>query len=66
MQHEESVEVLGAKIQTTHKLSYELAPSKTECILKELKASAALPCSTEIHEHLASTKVIPKIGFATH
>lgn len=66
MKHEEIVEILGAKIQTTNKLVYEWSPLKTTNVLKELKIIAALPCSTDLHEHLASTKVIPKIGFATH
>lgn len=66
MLHEDTIEVLGAKIYTTEKLDFDWSGEKTESIIKELKLISTLPCTNEIREHLAGTKVIPRISFASH
>lgn len=60
------VDVLGAKIQTSHQKSYEWPDKKTTKIKKEIALIAALPCNPEIKEHIIAAKVIPQLSFVPH
>ena len=66
MNHQHSIEILGAPIQTTQRTSCEWPKEKTDKILKELQLIKAIPTCRNIHEHLIGTKIIPQTSFAAH
>lgn len=57
------IDVLGAKIQTSHQKSYEWPEKK---IKREIALISALPCNPDIKEHILAAKVIPQLTFAPH
>lgn len=66
MQHHHIVEILGASMQTTCKKDTGWDKSKTTKAIRDLKLIRALPCSRDVHSHIAGVKVIPQITFAPH
>ena len=60
----ETVVVLGARIQTTLKKSFQWPKTKTLKILRDLELIKTIPTSRVIHEHLISAKIIPQLSFA--
>ena len=65
LSHVNVVVVLGARIQTTEKLSYNWDEAKTDKIRREISLIRALPCSRDMFTQLISTKVIPQFTFAS-
>ena len=66
MQHKHIVEILGASMQTTLKHSMGWDKIKTTKAIRDLKLIRALPCSRDVHSHLAGVKVIPQVAFSPH
>ncbi len=62
----ETVVVLGARLQTTLKKSFEWPRAKTIKILRDLEVVKTIPSSRMIHERLISTQVVPQLSFFTH
>ena len=60
----ETVVVLGARIQTTLKKSFQWPKTKTLKILRDLELVKTIPTSRVIHEHLIAAKIIPQLSFA--
>ncbi len=61
-----TVEVLGARIQTTELKAYGWKKEKTDKIRKDIKNISSIPCSREIKSHIIAAKIIPQITFAAH
>ena len=61
-----SIEVLGARIQTTDLKAYGWKKEKSDKIRKDIKNISSIPCSREIKSHIIAAKVIPQITFAAH
>ena len=66
MNHQHAVEILGAQIQTTRKISCEWPKDKTSKILREIQLIKAIPTCRNIHEHLIGTKIILQLSHAAH
>ena len=66
MNHQHAVEILGAHIQTTRKISCDWPKDKTSKILREIQLIKAIPTCRSIHEHLVGTKIIPQLTYAAH
>lgn len=65
-QHQQIVEILGVSMQTTLQKSTGWDKAKTAKAIRDLKLIRALPCSRDVHSHIASVKVIPQISFSPH
>lgn len=61
-----SIEVLGARIQTTELKAYGWKKEKSEKIQKDIRNISSIPCSREIKQHIIASKVIPPITFSAH
>ena len=66
MNHQHSIEILGASIQTTKKQSFEWNKEKTSKMIREIQLIKAIPTCRNIHEHLIGTKIIPQLSTAAH
>ena len=66
MQHHHIVEILGVSMQTTLQTATGWDKAKTTKAIRDLKLIRALPCSRDVHSHLAGVKVIPQISFSPH
>ena len=58
-----TVDVLGTKLYTTKRLSYDWDPVKTQKIIQDATFINCLPCKREVREHILATKVISQLHF---
>ena len=61
-----TIEVLGARIQTTELKAYGWKKEKTDKIRKDIKNISSIPCSREVKSHIIASKIIPQITFSAH
>lgn len=66
MEFVHSIEILGARIQTTNQASFHWMPAKTAKAIQDVKNIAAIPCSRDTMSHLIACKVIPQLTFSAH
>ena len=60
------VEILGARIQTSEAKSFHWPADKTRKICQDVKNIAAIPCNSELRDHLINAKAIPQLCFSPH
>ena len=66
MEFVHSIEILGARIQTTNQASFQWLHSKTEKVIQDIKNIAAIPCNRDTASHIIACKVIPQLTFSSH